>query len=299
MVSFYVAMVASVPMLTGAPATSITAAHYYAFQPAASGARKALTFAITNKPAWAQFDASTGRLFGTPLPQANIGTYANILISGTDGSTRAYLAPFAITVLPLPNTPPSIGGTPAAAVAPGQAYSFQPTARDPNGLRLAFVIGNKPTWASFDATTGRLSGTPSAANAGTYSNITIAVYDGYQKAVLAPFSIAVKGTAAGGKPPVVTPPPTSVPQTTGSATLVWQPPTQTTNGTTLTNLAGYRIHYGTTANNLAQTITVANPGVSRYVVSGLTTATWYFQMTAYDMNGMESPPTAVASVVMQ
>lgn len=144
-----------------------------------------------------------------------------------------------------------------------------------------------------------MSGTPAAAHVGTYSKITITAYDGYQKAVLAPFSIAVKGTVAGGKPPVVTPPPASVPQTTGSATLVWQPPTQTTNGSTLTNLAGYRIYYGTTANNLAQTVTVANPGVSRYVVSGLTTATWYFQMTAYDKNGMESPPTAVESVVMQ
>jgi hypothetical protein len=293
MLSSIVALVASVPVLTGAPATSVTAAHYYAFQPAPRGATKPLTYAISNKPSWAQFDPGTGRLFGTPLPQNNVGTYTNILISATDGSTRAYLAPFSITVLPLPNTPPRLGGTPATSAVPGRAYSFQPTASDPNGLRMAFVITNKPAWASFNTATGMLSGTPSAANAGTYPNITITVYDGYHKAVLPAFSIVVQAAAAGGTPPASTPA-----QTTGSATLAWQPPTQTTSGSLLTNLAGYRIYYGTAPGNLAQTVTVPNPGVTRYVVGGLTAATWYFQMTAYDKNGVEGPPTAIESVVM-
>jgi hypothetical protein len=283
MVSSIVAMAASVPMFTGAPATSVTAAHYYAFQPAVSGTGGALAFSITNKPSWAQFDPGTGRLFGTPLPQTNVGTFANIQIAATDGRALVSLAPFSITVLPLPNTPPNISGTPGAAVAAGQAYSFHPTASDPNGLRMAFVISNKPTWASFNATTGALSGTPSAANTGVYPNITITVHDGYQKAVLPPFSILVQGGVA----PM------------GSATLVWQPPTQTTSGATLTNLAGYRIYYGQAPDNLAQVINVANPGVTRYVIGGLLGAAWYFQMTAYDMSGMESPPTAIESLVMR
>ena len=67
----------------------------------------------------------------------------------------------------------------------------------------------------------------------------------------------------------------------------------------LTKLAGYRIYYGLSRDSLAHVITVANPGISRYVVSGLLTATWYFQMTAYDRNGMESPPTAVESILMR
>lgn len=285
------------PTLGGLPATSVTAAHYYAFQPSASASGKALTFSITNKPTWAQFDSGTGRLYGTPLPQANVGTYSNISIAASDGTARAYLAPFAITVLPLPNTPPRISGTPAAAAA-GQAYSFQPSASDPNGLRLAFAIANKPAWASFNTATGVLSGTPTAANVGSYPNITITAYDGYQKAVLPAFAITVKTSTAGSTPPITTPP-AGGSATTVTATLSWQPPTQTTGGGTLTNLAGYRIYYGTTATNLAHAITVANPGVTRYVVSGLVGATWYFQMTAYDSNGMESPPTSIESFVMQ
>lgn len=280
MISFIVAAAATV--LSGTPASSVTAAHYYAFQPGVAGTARVLTFSITNKPAWAQFDTGTGRLSGTPLPQTNVGTYSNILISASDGTARAYLAPFSITVAPLPSTPPRISGSPASAARAGQAYSFRPAASDPNGLRLVFAIANKPSWASFNAATGALTGTPTAANTGTYSNISIVAYDGYNKASLPAFSIVVQG-----------------PQPAGSATLSWQPPTQNTNGSPLGNLAGYRIYYGTAPNNLARTVNVTNPGVTRYVMSGLSAATWYFQLTAYDNNGMESPPTSIESVVMQ
>jgi hypothetical protein len=289
MIPFIVAAAAVV--LSGTPATSVTAAHYYAFQPGVMRGGQALTFSITNKPSWAQFNTGTGRLSGTPLPQTNVGTYSNILISASDGAARAYLAPFSITVAALPRTPPRISGSPATAVAAGHAYSFQPTASDPNGLRLVFAIANKPAWASFNPATGALTGVPTVANTGTYSNISIVTYDGYQKAVLPAVSIVVQ---SGSKP---TSP--SAPQSTGSATLAWQPPTQNTNGSMLTNLAGYRIYYGRAPDNLAQTVNVPNPGVTRYVMSGLSAATWYFQMTAYDKNGMESPPTPVASLVMQ
>ena len=112
MIPFIIAAAATV--LSGTPATSVTAAHYYAFQPGVSGAGKALTFSITNKPSWAQFNTGTGRLSGTPLPQTNVGTYSNILISASDGTARAYLAPFSITVAALPRTPPRISGSPAA-----------------------------------------------------------------------------------------------------------------------------------------------------------------------------------------
>jgi hypothetical protein len=288
MIPFIVAAAATV--LSGTPARSVTAAHYYAFQPAVIGSAKALTFSITNKPSWAQFNTGTGRLSGTPLPRTNVGTYSNILISASDGSARAYLAPFSITVAALPSTPPRISGSPAAAIAAGQPYSFQPMASDPNGLRMVFAITNKPGWASFNATTGALTGTPTSANAGRYSNIAITAYDGYQKAVLPAFSIIVQGSS---------PSTPSAPPSASSATLSWQPPTQNTNGGMLTNLAGYRIYYGTAPNNLAQTVNVTNPGVTRYVMSGLAAATWYFQMTAYDKNGMESPPTSLASVVMR
>ena len=285
------------PVLSGTPATSIVAAHYYSFQPGATGtAPGKLTFAVLNKPAWAQFDTNTGRLYGTPVPPAGVGRFANISISASDGSSRATLAPFSVTVLPLPNTPPLISGIPGNSVTVGHGYNFTPTARDPNDLRLIFAIWNKPSWAVFDFATGALVGTPTALDVGTYRNIAITVYDGYAKAQLPPFSIAVSSSST------VTPPPSSLPPVppsspAGSATLSWTPPTQTTLGTPLINLAGYRIRYGTTP-GLGQTVTLGNPGLTRYVLSDLAPATWYFELTAYDRDGMESPPTRIASLVV-
>jgi hypothetical protein len=274
------------PTITGTPATSVTAAHYYAFLPSATEPGKKLTFSIANKPSWATFDAGSGRLYGTPLPQTNVGTSGNIVISVSDGSASAKLAPFAITVLPLPNIPPTIQGSPAFYGVTGRAYSFVPQAADANGLRLVFAITNKPSWATFNTTTGALSGTAGAV--GLYANIVITVYDGWSKATLPAFNIAVQPA------PATTP---SAPVSTGSATLSWIPPTENTNGSVLTNLAGYRVYYGTTPDVL-QVMTLTNAGLTRYVMTGLPKTTWYFAMTAFDSNGKESDRTAIASIAV-
>lgn len=192
------------PVISGAPAATVTAAHYYTFQPRASDGGRKLTFSIGNKPSWAQFDSSTGRLYGTPLPLVNAGTYANIVISASDGNSQSSLAPFSVTVLALPNIAPIIQGNAATTAASGHAYLFQPAATDPDGLTLEFGIWNKPAWASFDSTTGRLSGTPTAADSGTYSNIIITAYDGYHKASLAAFTLVVKAAAVSGAGPTTT-----------------------------------------------------------------------------------------------
>lgn len=85
-------------------------------------------------------------------------------------------------------------------------------------------------------------------------------------------------------PPPVPPPPSSA----GTATLEWMPPVTTTDGATLTTLAGYRIYYGTDVTRLTQRIDVNNPGVATYVIEGLAPATYYFAVTAVDARGGES-----------
>ena len=89
----------------------------------------------------------------------------------------------------------------------------------------------------------------------------------------------------GGAPPIVPPP---APSSTGTATLEWIPPVTTTDGATLTNLAGYRIYYGTDVTKLAQRIDITNPGVATYVIEGLPPAMYYFAVTAVDARGAES-----------
>jgi hypothetical protein len=112
---------------------------------------------------------------------------------------------------------------------------------------------------------------------GTYSNITISLSDGTTSVSLPAFPIAVTENA------------------TGSVTLDWAAPTENTNGTPLTNLAGYWIYYGSSANALTKSIQIANPGIVTYVISNLSPGTWYFAVTAYSSADVQSSESAVAS----
>ena len=98
------------------------------------------------------------------------------------------------------NQAPSISGVASPTATVGQAYSFQPTASDPEGKKLTFSISGKPGWATFDASTGRLAGTPAASDAGTSSSIVISVSDGTNTVSLSAFVLSV-GAAGVGTPP--------------------------------------------------------------------------------------------------
>ncbi|MBV8144281.1 MAG: putative Ig domain-containing protein, partial [Gammaproteobacteria bacterium] len=193
------------PSISGTPGTRAIVSRGYMFRPSASDATGArLKFSIAAKPTWASFNTTSGQLSGTP-GSANVGTDTGIVISVSDGASTASLPAFSITVASAAvPPPPTISGTPATAVEVGQGYSFQPSAADAAGGTLSFSITGKPAWASFDSTTGQLSGTPGAASVGTYTGIVISVADGVESASLAPFSVAVtaaptiSGTAPGG-----------------------------------------------------------------------------------------------------
>ena len=161
------------PAIWGIPALSVNSGQAYLFRPSASDPDgQKLQFRVQGMPGWASFNTATGALSGTPAP-SQAGTYSGIVVSVTDGQASVSMAPFSITVV-APNTPPTISGRPQDSVTVGQSYGFTPTASDPEGKALTFSIGNKPAWASFDATTGRLYGSPLASQAGTYPGITIA-----------------------------------------------------------------------------------------------------------------------------
>ena len=268
------------PTISGTPPTTATVGTQYTFTPTASDANGGtLTFSIVNRPAWATFTASTGRLQGTPAA-ANVGSFANITISVSDGQDTKALAPFAIAVTQ-PNRAPTISGTPGTAVMQGTSYSFTPTASDPDGNSLTFSITNAPAWATFDTATGKLSGTPSAQHVGVTSGIVISASDGTLSASLAAFNLSVQAVA------------------TGSATLSWTPPTTNSDGSPLTNLAGYKVYWGPSAGNYPNSATLTNPGLTSYVVANLVPGTWFFVATAVNSVGAESVFSAAASKTIQ
>jgi len=81
----------------------------------------------------------------------------------------------------------------------------------------------------------------------------------------------------------------------GTATLSWEAPTTTTNGTMLTDLAGYRIYYGLDSADLSETVDLATIGVQTYVIDNLGAGTWYFAIKAVTSAGIESALSNVVS----
>ena len=192
---------------------------------------------------------------------------------GDSPGTTAAAAP-APTVA---NRLPSISGTPSGTVTAGVAYAFQPTATDADGDALSFGITNKPAWGSFDTRTGRLAGSPAAADVGTTRDIVISVSDGKASAALPAFAITVSAP------------------TLGATTVVWDAPATNTDGSRLADLAGYRILYGTAPNALDRTVDVTDPVATSRRIDGLASGTWHFAVLAYNSAGIESAPSALAS----
>jgi hypothetical protein len=75
-----------------------------------------------------------------------------------------------------------------------------------------------------------------------------------------------------------------------SAQLSWEPPTQNVDGTALTNLAGFKIYYGTAPRTYTQVQTINSPTTTSATVT-LSPGTWYFAMTALNSLGEESAKT--------
>jgi hypothetical protein len=190
-----------------------------------------------------------------------------------DGGSDAAAASSPAPATPQPsvsNRMPTISGTPLRLITGGTSYAFLPTASDADGDALKFAVGGRPAWAAFDPLTGRLSGTPTENDVGMSALVAISVTDGKATVALASFTIEVVGTA------------------TGSASLIWAPPTENEDGTPLLDLAGYKLYWGTAEGSYPNSVTLMNPGITRYVVEDLTPAEWHFVMTAVNSRGIES-----------
>lgn len=78
----------------------------------------------------------------------------------------------------------------------------------------------------------------------------------------------------------------------GKALVSWTPPTQNSDGSTLTDLAGYRIYYGNSPGSYQDSITINTIAISSFLVENLVVADWYLSMTAFNSSGIESSYSA-------
>lgn len=260
------------PTIQGTPSGTAEVEQYYAFQATAHDRDgDTLKFTISNKPAWAAFDTARGFLSGYPTNSDAGRVTSNIVISVSDGKSMASLSPFSISVgNATVNTPPVISGSPAKEVKVTETYSFRPTATDADNDSLLFSVANKPSWATFSTTTGRLYGTPGDADLGVYEKIRITVTDGSASASTSDFSISVIHT------------------TNGTVTLSWLAPDANSDGTPLTNLAGYRVYYGNASGQYDRQLDISGAGTMTAVIDNLTQGAWYFAATALNSTGLES-----------
>jgi len=175
------------------------------------------------------------------------------------------------------NRAPSISGDATAVARVGTPFQFQPVAMDADGDPLTFTADNLPPWATFDSTTGRITGTASADDVGDYEAITITASDATHHTVMAPFEITVLGASS------------------GIASLAWEKPPSKVDGTPLDDLAGYRIAYGRSADNLDQSVYLDDPNQHSYEFVSLESGVWYFEVIAVSADGLEGPPSISAT----
>ena len=216
-----------------------------------------------------------GYAYSASLLGTSITSGGSTFTLGAPGSTGA---PVAQTL--------QISGTPATTAEVGQFYSFTPTVVASAGSSLTYAVANKPAWAQFSATTGTLSGTPSTGSVATDANIVVSVSNGAQSAALPAFNITVQ-------PAPVTP------AVAGTASLSWSRPTANTNGTQLTNLAGYVIRYGTSSTALNNQISVASASAADAEITNLSPGNWYFEVAAINTANVESQFSAIVGKTIQ
>jgi len=198
-----------------------------------------------------------------------------LLACGGGGQATAIAPPSdsAGAIASIGNSAPSISGEAGAYARVGAPYEFQPTVDDKDGDPLTFSANNLPPWAKLDPKTGRVVGTPNTGDVGEYESIVISVADATHVAKTDEFEITVLSP------------------TTGVAALQWEAPASRLDGSPLDDLAGYRILYGRSPEDLDQSVYVAGTTSNTYEFAGLEDGIWYFAVAAVRANGFEGPPS--------
>jgi hypothetical protein len=201
---------------------------------------------------------------------------------GTNAGTQNDAPPSVAVPAPAAvNRAPTITTASTAQARVGETYDYQPVATDPDGDTLRFTANNLPPWASMDPNTGRITGTPGENDLGEYEAITIVVADAAGRTESNPFTITVVAgaDAAAG---------------IGVASLQWETPPSKVDGSPLDDLAGYRILYGRTADELDRSVLISNPTTTSYEFATLAPGIWYFAVVAVNAGGLEGPATTPA-----
>ncbi|MGI2195768.1 beta strand repeat-containing protein, partial [Shewanella baltica] len=179
------AVVPGVPTIGTASAADSQASVSFT-APIFNGGSSITGYTVTSSPGGFNASGAASPITVTGLANGSPYTFS-VVATNAIGSSSASVASNSVT----PNGAPVISGTPTLSVNQDVSYQFTPTASDSVGDVLSFSIANKPAWATFNTTTGTLSGTPSNQDVGVTNGIIISVSDGALSASLPAFNLSV------------------------------------------------------------------------------------------------------------
>ncbi len=214
---------------------------------------------------------------------AAIAAHNNVALNATDlASLAAYVSQIdaAETTAPV-NAAPTITNPGAQTGIVGKSVSLQIVASDADGDVLTYSATGLPAGLAINASTGRITGTPTAATA---PNVTVRAADA-RVTVSTTFKFTIAAdTADPTKPgrPTIT-------LVSGKPSLTWSASTDNVAVT------GYIIYRSTS--NSTQGTEVGRSTTTTFRDATATTRTWYYSVRAYDLAGNtsgESPSRGVS-----
>ncbi|MCK5294431.1 MAG: cadherin-like domain-containing protein, partial [Arcobacteraceae bacterium] len=153
-----------------------------------------LTYTLTGTDADSlNINSSTGVITFNSAPDYETKSSYTFIVNVSDNTDISNKA-ITVNITNLNDNSPTISGTPNTIVIENTNYTFTPSVSYIDNNTLIYSISNKPSWATFNTTTGSLTGVPSFNESGDYQNIIISVSDGVFTTDLSSFNIIVSNS---------------------------------------------------------------------------------------------------------
>ncbi|MGH8547581.1 MAG: putative Ig domain-containing protein [Methylococcales bacterium] len=191
------------PAIQSTPVTNATVGQAYSYPVAATDpdAGDVLTYSLPTAPSGMTIDPAAGLITWTPI--ANQAGTQSVTVRVQDQGGLSAVQTYSVTVSPAPaNQAPTITSTPVPTATAGQLYSYDIDATDPDaGDVLTYSLVAGPSTLTVDPASGLVQWTPTAAQVGVHSGITVKVTDSGGLSASQTFTITVQ---SGNHPPAIT-----------------------------------------------------------------------------------------------
>ena len=146
-------------IISTAPTSAIEHAQYSYLPAATDPENNALTWSLSGAPAGMTINQSTGLI--TWIPGEGVSTSGPVTLKVTDNGVPPQSAQQTVTISVTPvNDPPVITSTAPTTATEGVAYSYNPSAVDPENGILTWSLATAPEGMSIDPATGLITWTP-------------------------------------------------------------------------------------------------------------------------------------------